>query len=312
MVSASMTRIWSSGRVRSFLLATALMSLLVVAACGGPEPAPTATPPPPSPTQVVVQAPTGTPTPPPTPTPTQTSTPVPTDTPTPPPTPTPTGTQVPTQAPTFTATAVPEPAVESDPKAKALIESAAERFSNVSSVKFELTVENGAIDLGSGIVVNNLVGLVAHPDRAHLMSTVRMDQAIVELELIKIGTDLYLLNPFSEQWQLLPPGSSNLELLDQFAAAEVFRRASDLTYVGQETIGGVEAHQLRATLTPEALVPLIGTVVGDKPIVSDIWIDVDEELPRQILLTIESAAGDPLLAKISLSEFDAPVTIDRP
>ena len=144
------------------------------------------------------------------------------------------------------------------------------------------------------------------------MSTVRMDQAIVELEVIKIGKDLYLLNPFSEQWQPLPPGSSNLELLDQFAAAEVFRRASDLKYVGQVALGGVDAHQLRATLTPEALVPLLGTVVGEKPIVSDIWIDVEEELPRQILLTIESDAGEPLVARITLSEFDRPVTIDRP
>jgi hypothetical protein len=217
-----------------------------------------------------------------------------------------------TQAPSFTPTTESQPAADSDPKAKELIESAAQRFSTVSSVKFELTVENGAIDLGSGIVVNNLVGVVAHPDRAHLMSTVRMDQAIVELEVIKIGKDLYLLNPFSEQWQPLPPGSSNLELLDQFAAAEVFRRASDLKYVGQVALGGVDAHQLRATLTPEALVPLLGTVVGEKPIVSDIWIDVEEELPRQILLTIESDAGDALLARITLSEFDQPVTIDRP
>ena len=312
MVRASIGRVLSTARMRSFLLAAALLSLLVVTACGDPEPAPTATPPPPSPTSVVVQAPTDTPTPPPTPTPTPTATA--TQPPTSTPTPTQTQTPVPTaiQAPSSTPTTAPEPATESDPKAKALIESAAERFSKVGSVKFELTVENGAIDLGSGIVVNNLVGVVASPDRAHLMSTVQMDQAIVELELIKIGSDLYLLNPFSEQWQLLPPGSSNLELLDQFAAAEVFRRASDLMYVGQGSLGGVEAHQLRATLTPESLVPLLGTVLGEKPIVSDIWIDVEEELPRQILLTIESAAGDPLQAKITLSEFDEPVTIDPP
>ena len=77
----------------------------------------------------------------------------------------------------------------------------------------------------------------------------------MELELIKIGSDLYLMNPFSQQWQALPPGTSNLESLDQFAVAEVFRAAGDLTYIGLDQIGGMDAWQLGATLTPEALNP---------------------------------------------------------
>ena len=297
-------------RNSTVLLAALLVSMLVVAACQGPQPAPTPTRPPASPTPMVAQAATDTPTPP--PTPTQTHTPTVTQTPTSTPTPTQTHTPTATQTPPSTPTSEPAPAEDSGPSADALIESAAQRFSTVGSVKFELEIANGAIDLGSGIVVNNLIGVVAHPDRARLKSTVTMDQAIVELELIKIGSDLYLLNPFSEQWQLLPPGSSNLESLDQFAAAEVFRRASDLTYVGRGRIGGVEAWQVRGTLTPEALVPLLGTKVGERPIVSDIWIGVEDGLPREILLTIPSDTGEPLLVKITLSEFDQPVTIDPP
>ena len=85
----------------------------------------------------------------------------------------------------------------------------------------------------------------------------------MELELIKIGSDLYLMNPFSQQWQALPPGTSKLESLDQFAVAEVFRAAGDLTYIGIDQIGGMDAWQLGATLTPEALIPLLGTLLGE-------------------------------------------------
>ena len=179
---------------RTALLAWALVSILAVAACDGGGPAPTQTSEPASPTRMVVEVPTDTPTPPPTPTSTQTppatssptSTPLPTFTPTLPPTSTqtptatfsPTSTQAPTLAPIETPTTAPNPTATataetsqpdpSVPSANELIEGAAERFSAVRSIKFEVQVEGGTIDLGAGLLVDNLTGVVAHPDRAHL------------------------------------------------------------------------------------------------------------------------------------------------
>ncbi len=323
---------------RTALLAWALVSILAVAACDGGGPAPTQTSEPASPTRMAVEAPTDTPTPPPTPTSTQTppatssptSTPRPTFTPTLPPTSTqtptatfsPTSTQAPTLAPTETPATAPSPTATataetsqpdpSVPSASELIEGAAERFSAVRSIKFEVQVEGGTIDLGAGLLVDNLTGVVAHPDRAHLKTLANTAQGAVELELIKIGSDLYLMNPFSQQWQALPPGTSKLESLDQFAVAEVFRAAGDLTYIGLDQIGGMDAWQLGATLTPEALIPLLGTLLGEEPIESEIWIGVEDQLPRKIVLTIPSDTGEALTVQISLLEFDQPVTIDPP
>lgn len=180
------------------------------------------------------------------------------------------------------------------------------------SVVFQVEVANGVIDLGSGLVVDNLTGVVAHPDRLHLKTTANLEEAIIELELIKIGSELFILNPFSEQWQPLPPGSSTLESLDPFAAADVFGLASGLTRVGRGRLGDLDAWQISGILTPEALVPLLGTSLGERPIKSEMWIGVEDGLPHEIRLTIESASGDPLMVKISLSEFDRPVTIERP
>ena len=114
-----------------------------------------------------------------------------------------------------------EPVEESSgPSASELIESAADRFSAVRSVKFVVEVEGGTIDLGAGLVVDNLEGVVAHPDRAQLKTVASTAQGAVELELVKIGSDLHLKNPFSGQWQAVPPGTSQIEALDQFAVAE--------------------------------------------------------------------------------------------
>ena len=325
---------------RTPILAGILVSILAIGGCDGGGPAPTPTSEPPSPTQMAVEVPTDTPTPPPTPTSTQsptatvspTSTPVPTFTSTQSPTATPsptntqaptftptqmptlTPTQAPTTAPSPTATEMAEPKEEEStgPSASELIESAADRFGAVRSVKFVVEVEGGTIDLGAGLVVDNLEGVVAHPDRAQLKTVASTAQGAVELELIKIGSDLYLKNPFSGQWQAVPPGTSQLESLDQFAVAEVFRGASDLTVIERDAVGDVDAWRLRGTLTPEALVPLLGTVLGEEPIASDIWIGVEDQLPHKILLSIPSDSGDPMMVQISLSEFDQPVTIDPP
>ena len=329
---------------RTPILAGFLVSILAIGGCGGAGPAPTPTSEPPSPTQMAVEVPTDTPTPPPTPTSTQsptatvspTSTPVPTFTSTQSPTATPsptntqaptftptqmptlTPTQAPTTAPSPTATEMAEPKEEepeeesTGPSASELIESAADRFGAVRSVKFVVEVEGGTIDLGAGLVVDNLEGVVAHPDRAQLKTVASTAQGAVELELIKIGSDLHLKNPFSGQWQAVPPGTSQLESLDQFAVAEVFRGASDLTVIERDAVGDVDAWRLRGTLTPEALVPLLGTVLGEEPIASDIWIGVEDQLPHKILLTIPSESGEVLMVQISLSEFDQPVTIDPP
>ena len=57
---------------------------------------------------------------------------------------------------------------------------------------------------------------------------------------------------------------------------------------------------------------MLGTVLGEDLITSDIWIGVEDQLPHKILLSVPSDAGDPMMVHISLSEFDAPVTIDPP
>lgn len=328
-------------RRKTLILAGMLVSILAVGGCGDGGPAPTPTSEPASPTRMVVEVPTDTPVPP-TPTstqsPTATATTAPTLTPTQTPTATltSTSTQVPTLTPTQTATVAPtstkaptqtpttapspteaaaaetEDVEPSGPSASDLIDSAADRFNAVRSVTFQLEVEGGAIDLGAGLVVDNMAGVFAHPDRAELSTTASTPQGKVELKLIKIGSDLYLQNPFSGEWQAVPPGTSQLESLNQFAVVEVFRGASDLTLVDREQVGGIDTWRLRGTLTPDALVPVLGLILGEEPIESEMWVGVEDQLPHKILLTVPTDSGGDLMVEILLSEFDEPVTIDPP
>ncbi len=268
------------------LLLGSVLSLLFTLACSGP--APTPTPPPATPTAV---SPTAAP-------PTPTSTPIPTSTTTPTTSPTPT----PTPRPTLTPL----------PSAERLIKQAGERFGQIRSAAFQLQLTEGKIDLGSGFLVDNLTGQIARPDRVRLKTTATVSGNVVEFELIKIGSQLYLLNPFSRQWQPLPPGSSTLESLNPFAAAEVFSQATNLTRVGRSSINGVDAWQIRGTLSPDAVIPLIGARLGELPIIAEMWTGVQDDLPRQIRLEIPLLSGTRQIVTITLSELDRPVTIEPP
>ncbi len=270
---------------RLLLLGSAL-SLTFALACSGPAPTPT-----PPLAKLTAVSPMAAP-------PTPTSTPI------------PTSTSTPTASPTPTPT--PRPTLTPLPSAERLIKQAGERFGRIRSAAFQLRLTEGKIDLGSGILVDNLTGQIARPDRLRLKTTATISGNVVEFELIKIGSQLYLLNPFSRQWQPLPPGSSTLESLNPFAVAEVFSQATNLTRVGRSSINGVEAWQIRGMLSPDAVVPLIGARLGELPIIAEMWTGVQDDLPRQIRLEIPLLSGTRQIVTIVLSELDRPVTIEPP
>ncbi|MBI2941891.1 MAG: LppX_LprAFG lipoprotein [Chloroflexi bacterium] len=224
-----------------------------------------------------------------------------------------TSTPIPTPIPT--PTPIPSPTPTPLPSAETLARRAVERMGRIRSAAFQIQADNGALDLGSGLMVESLKGTIARPDRLRLKATTTFNNNVVEVELIKVGTQLYLLNPFTQQWQPLPPGSSPLESLNPFSAADAFAQATDLTRVERVNVSGADTWHLRGTLSPGAvavMVPDGGVSRGDRPLTAELWTGVQDDLPRQIRLEMESPAGTPQSVTIVLAEFDRPVAIEPP
>lgn len=190
---------------------------------------------------------------------------------------------------------------------------AADKVLEVTSVHFTLEVSNGSFPLAI-VNVTSAQGDVVKPDRLQVKAKGTLaGAAVVEFELRSIGAQQYVTNPLTRRWQAysLPI----VPLLDpERGVPNLMRKLASPTLVGREMLDGMETYHLRGTITPDQIAPMLGAPPAQAPIPADVWIDSQEFLVRQVVLTgaISTLEPEGVVHTLRLSAYNQPVTIEAP
>jgi lipoprotein LprG len=122
-------------------------------------------------------------------------------------------------------------------------------------------------------------------------------------------------NPTNQTWQSMPAAFSPIgELNLNTGAIQILERIADPTYVGTEDIGGVRTYHIQGEVAADEVAAIAGSTTTDEPFTGDVWIGVDDDLVRRIVVLGAATANEPegTLRTIDLSDFDEPLDIVPP
>jgi hypothetical protein len=201
------------------------------------------------------------------------------------------------------------------PQADEILPKVVERVGTLKSFHFRLEHENGLSPIPFDLKLRTAEGDVHVPDRMKANLEADVAGALLRVEVIGIGEEGWMTNPFSHQWQALPEGTTISAIFDPAAGIQaVARSLQEVRVAGVEKVGGDNTYLLEGQVDSgvlEAAAPIAepGLTVNVK-----IWVGVDDYNIRQVRLEGPFSPGEPenIVRILSLSKFDEPVSIEPP
>jgi hypothetical protein len=201
------------------------------------------------------------------------------------------------------------------PPAAEVLTKAVERVATMKTFHFRLEHENGASPIPLGLGLSTAEGDVVVPDRLQAKLEAKAGTQPVRVEVIGIGDQAWITNPFNRQWQPLPSGTTIKDVFDPTQGISAAVNALENAEVtAEEEVGGVATYRVEGTVDSailEAAAPIAepGLTVKVK-----VWIGKDDSLIRRIRLEGPIAPDEPpnIVRKLDVSKFDEPVSIEPP
>ena len=208
-----------------------------------------------------------------------------------------------------------QPSKPPDLTAGDIVQQSSTALKAVKAVHFKLSSTGGMMAIGTGLVARSIEGDVIQPDRLKGTAVSTFGKVTVEINFVVIGTRQFITNPITKQWQALPATDAAPNLLDpDKGAAFLLSQATNLTKLGNETVGGTDCYHLTATIPATLIAGLVGAAGSASLLASDIWIATSDSLPRQINLAGPVTTDEPpaIQRVLELSNFNESITIDPP
>jgi LppX_LprAFG lipoprotein len=207
----------------------------------------------------------------------------------------------------------PEPTPTETITAASILEDAVAASANLETFHFKLTQENATIPIPPNLDLESAEGDLVLPDRlkAELESDV---QGInVSVDAIAIGSDTWITNPFTRQYQHLDIDLRDFADLGGLLPV-LLPAIEDPTLEGTTTIDGDEAYKIVGTASSSDLQEGLPFALPDREVRIELWLGVDDLLPRRVRVIGELIAGEgeSAVREISLSKINQPVEINPP
>jgi hypothetical protein len=196
-----------------------------------------------------------------------------------------------------------------------LLDKAADAADQVNTAHFSLEQQNGSVVVASGVQVTNAEGDVQRPDRLQMKFTLRLGTLSAESQLIAVGSELFLTNPLTGQWQPAPPAATAPRVLDKDGGVgSLLRKVTDPQKIAIETLDGAQTQHLKGDVPGSAFTAMTGAPATVNSVAGEIWVGTDDVLPHQVRLTGPVTTADtPATVRIlKLSKFNQPVSIEPP
>lgn len=211
------------------------------------------------------------------------------------------------ETPTLTPPPAPDPV--------AILQSAADRFEALKFFKFTMLHENGGTPIAFGLVMEDVTGDVAAPDRLQAEIGAFAGNLFFDVTLVAIGDRTFLTNPFTKAYEEIDGGIISSALLDPTTGISgIIRDAVEPVLEGEAEMEGVLTYHITSVIDSAQLTSIAPSAEPGLPIDVGIWIGRDDSLVYRIhMVGPMSSDEEPDIARTILpSAFDIPVEIAIP
>lgn len=217
--------------------------------------------------------------------------------------------------------------------AAALLSAAAETMADVQSFHFEVTTPRGETQFAESLTLLELSGDVQRPDRFQATALVDAAIARLELQVIGIGTTIWVTDPLASEQSFVELGVGGMfdgdsgggpSFLDMVNPDRMLLAAvgavENPTIAGQDTIDGVTTTRINGTTALDALTgrdlsgtPMAGMTLSGEPLQVAVWID-ESNLVRQLDIygPMLSTEAPNTVRRLKLTAINEPIDIQPP
>ena len=201
------------------------------------------------------------------------------------------------------------------PSAEEVLPKVVERVEAVKSFHFRLGHEGGLSSIPLDLKLKTAEGDVLVPDRIRAELEAEAGGALVQVEVIGIGEEAWMTNPFSREWQPLPSGTTISSIFDPAAGVKaVVGSLRDVMIRGIDMVDDHETYRLEGLVDSAALEAAAPIAEPGLIVIVRVWVDVKDYTIRQVRLEGPFAPSEPanIVRILYLSKFDEPVSIEPP
>jgi lipoprotein LprG len=201
------------------------------------------------------------------------------------------------------------------PPAADVLAQATKAFDTMTTFNFRLEHENGTSPIPAGLEIVTAEGDIIVPDRMYAKLEAKAGTQPVRVEVIGVGDEGWLTNPFTRQWQPMPSGTS---IKDMFNPTQGIKAAigslQDAQVIGTDDVDGVQAYHLTGTVTSDILQAAAPIAKPGLIVPLEVWVGKDDGLIRRIYLNGPIAPDEPenIVRKLMISKFGEEITITPP
>ena len=210
-------------------------------------------------------------------------------------------------------TATPPPAPTPPPSE--VLQEAAEALLGLDTLAFTLGHESGNIPLMTGVIANELSGIVAMPDelRVQIKGEVEVFRAYLELTVVRTEGIYYLTDPLTGDWRIVDESAVPFNLTSVgITIGNIMKVMTNTAYAGD----GYEGDTIRITgkVLSQQLDGLIPFAGEGYEVDLEVWIRKADSLPEKARIqgqVVDSDAAS-YVRILTLYGFNEPVTIEKP
>jgi hypothetical protein len=201
--------------------------------------------------------------------------------------------------------------------AQTVLEQAATRFDQVSSLHFTLSIDGSVpLDTTNTLALHGAEGDLSRPDRAQAKASVGFLGATISIKFVSIGGDQFITNPISGSWEMAPAnlGYNPAVLYNKDTGiARVLNALEKPKIAGNESVKGEESYHITATVARADIQPIAAGAVASQAPAIDLWITKSaSDLVKLTLHDADSSKKNATTWTLNLSQQNQPVTIERP
>ena len=223
----------------------------------------------------------------------------------------------PSPTPTPTPSPTPTPVV---PDPEEVLRQTGLVMEGLGTFHFRLHHENGTMELIPGLVIDEVEGDVANPDKLFMTFSGSLGGLTIKASLITLGDSGYITNPLTGEWEAGPTGVSSLGFFDPSRGIAAMTSQvlhpvpAEKSLVVNSPRGTLETYKIAGRLPVEALAPLVGETL------EGVTVEVELTIDAQSLYLLEARFEGPVtptdaedvVRVISLGAFNEAVTIEPP
>jgi hypothetical protein len=186
---------------------------------------------------------------------------------------------------------------------------------DIDTLHFVLEHENGTTTLP--FAIGELVGAegdVIVPDKLSGELRAKASSVSVRVEVIGIGNDTWITNPFSRRWEKLPDIKVG-DIANPTALIDALvQNIQNAEVTGRQDVDGTPSDRLEGTVDSGVLAGTLPGAEAGHELKVTLWVSNEDHLPRRARIQGRLSAEEPenIVRQLDLSKYNEPVQIDPP